>query len=181
MIDRPSALEMLHREIPQVNLIKHLIATEAVMKGLAEEFGEDVELWGRTGLLHDLDYARTMDDPARHARLSVEMLGSEMPDTSLHAILAHCGHIPAESRLDKALRCADPVTGLITAAALMHPSRKLAAVEIGFLMKRFKEKRFAAGADRDQIAECQGIGLDLEKFLTLALWSMQAAAEELGL
>jgi predicted hydrolase (HD superfamily) len=109
------------------------------------------------------------------------MLKGDLPEDSLQAILAHCGHVPAESLLDKAIRCADPVTGLITAAGMMHPSKKLSAVDVPFLMKRFKEKRFAAGANRDQIAECQLLGLELEEFLGIALNSMQGVAEELGL
>ena len=151
------------------------------MGGLAEKLGEDLELWSRTGLLHDLDYAQTVDDPARHALLSVEMLKDDLPSEGLHAILAHCGHVPALSTIDKAIRCADLVTGLITAAALMHPSKKLAFLDGTFLLKRFKEKRFAAGANREQIAECEIIGISLEDFLGLSLTAMQGASEELGL
>lgn len=181
MIGRVEGLRRLHDEIPQSNLIKHLIATECVMRGLAARLGEDEELWGITGLMHDLDYARTANDPERHARMSVEMLKGDLPDASLQAILAHCGHVPAVSRMDKAIRCADPVTGLITAAAMMHPTKKLAVVDVPFLMKRYKEKRFAAGANREQIAECTQLGIELEEFLEIALRSMQGAAEELGL
>lgn len=151
------------------------------MRGLARHLGQEEEVWARAGLLHDLDYARTADEPARHARLTVEMLAGQLPDEALHAILAHPGHVAAESLLDQALRCADPVTGLIAAAALMHPSKRLAGVDAPFLMKRFKEKRFAAGADRDQIACCREIGLELEQFLGMALTAMQEVAGELGL
>jgi len=181
MLTREEGLRRLHEEIPQANLIKHLIATESVMRGLAERFGEDADLWAITGLMHDLDYSRTADDPERHARLSVEMLADDLPQSSLRAILAHCGHVPAESLMEKAIRCADPVTGLITAATMMHPSKKIAAVDLPFLLKRFKEKRFAAGASREQIAECALIGLELDDFLTIALTLMQGASEELGL
>jgi len=181
MIGREEALEMLRREIPQVNLIKHTIAVEAVMRGMARRLGGDEEIWSRAGLLHDLDYAHTMEDPERHARMSVEMLQGALPEPALRAILAHCGHIPAVSPMEKAIRCADPVTGLITAAVFMHPARKLAALDVGFLMKRFKEKRFAAGANREQISECEGLGLSLEEFLNLALASMQESAADLGL
>jgi uncharacterized protein len=181
MINRDEAMRLLRAEIPQINLIKHLIAVEAVMRALARHLAADEEVWSRAGLLHDLDYAKTMDDPSRHARMSVEMLKGQLPEDALHAILAHCGHVSAESIMDKAIRCADPVTGLITAAALMHPSKKLANVELPFLQKRFKEKRFAAGADREQIAECRLVGLELEQFLALALNAMQGVSEDLGL
>jgi len=181
MISRDRALEMLRQEISQVNLIKHVIAVEAVMRGMARRLGGDEEVWSRAGLLHDLDYSRTVDKPEQHARLAVEMLKNELPPDALQAILAHCGHVAAVSPMDKAIRCADPVTGLITAAALMHPSRKLEGINVGFIAKRFKEKRFAAGADRDQIAECLNLGIELEDFLGLALDSMRESSEELGL
>jgi len=181
MITRKEALDLLHQEIPQPNLIKHVLAVEAVMTGLARRLGGDEEVWSRAGLLHDLDYAHTMDNPERHGRMSVEMLTGRLPQDALQAILAHCGHIEANTAMDKAIRCADPVTGLIVAAALMHPDRKLASVDVHFLLKRFKEKRFAAGADREQIAECRNLGLELEEFLSLALMAMQGASQELGL
>lgn len=181
MIAREAALERVTKEIVAPNLIKHSIATEAVMRGLAVRLGEDESLWGLTGLLHDLDYAQTFDKPELHARLSVKMLAGDLPEESLHAILAHCGQIEAESVMDWAIRCSDPVTGLVTAAVFMHPARNLAALDVGFLAKRYKEKRFAAGANREQIAECERIGVPLDEFLGIALTSMQAASTELGL
>ena len=98
----------------------------------------------------------------------------------MHAIRAHPGHIPCESKLDWALYCSDPVTGLIVAGVLMHPTKKLADVDEGYMLRRFKEKRFAAGADREQIAKCQELGLSLEEFMGLALKGMRSISDELG-
>jgi predicted hydrolase (HD superfamily) len=156
-------------------------AVEAVMRALAGCLGAEADLWGVTGLLHDLDYAETAEDPQRHARLTCQMLAGRLPDEALHAILAHCGHVPAETPMDWALYCADPTTGLIVAAALMHPSKKLGGLDAQFLLRRFNEKRFAAGADREQIKRCGELGLELEDFLGLSLAAMQGVAAELGL
>ncbi len=180
MIDRASALELVRRRAPNENLFKHMLAVEAVMRALARHFGEDEEVWGLTGLLHDLDYAQTVDDFARHGYVTCEELEGKLPPEALHAILAHPGHVPAESRLDWALYCSDPVTGLVVAAVLMHPSHRLSEYRLKSLKKRFKDKRFAAGADRDQISTCEKIGLQLDEFLALALEAMTGIADELG-
>lgn len=181
MIDRKAALALINDRVPNQNLIKHMLSVEAVMIKLAQRFDEDEQLWGMTGLLHDLDYAETVDNFSRHGYVTCEMLEGELPSEALHAILAHPGHVPAENRLDWALYCSDPVTGLITAAVLMHPSRKLAGYKVKSLKKRFKDKRFAAGADRTQIMTCSELGLELEDFLVLSLESMTPIAEEIGL
>lgn len=164
------------------NLFKHMLATEAVMAGLAGLLGEDVEAWAKAGLVHDLDYDQTADDTARHGLLSAEML-EEMgfPPDIVHAVKAHNDHAPRESAMDKALYASDPVTGLIVAAALMHPSKKLAELDVPFVMRRFDEKRFAAGANRDNIRTCSDLGLTLEEFLGVAISSMQKISDELGL
>jgi len=181
MIDRSEALALVEAQVKNRNLVKHMVAVEAVMRGLARRLGAEEELWGLTGLLHDLDYSLTMDNPARHARMGCEMLEGKLPPEALHAILAHPEHVPPESRFDWALYCADPVTGLVVAAALMHPSKKLAGVDLEFLKRRFQGKRFAAGANREQIQQCSRLGLELDEFLNLALTAMQGAADELGL
>ncbi len=179
---RDEAMELVRSQVSNENLIKHMLATEAVMRELAVHFGEDEELWGMAGLLHDLDYDRTVDDFPRHGLLTAEMLESYAVDERVvHAIKAHPGHVPAESRLDKALCAVDPLTGLLVAAALMHPTRKLRNVDVEFVLKRFKEKRFAAGANREQMQTCAGFGLELESFVSIALRAMQAIDTELGL
>jgi len=181
MINRAEARALVETHVANRNLVKHMLAVEAVMRGLARRFGEDEELWGVTGLLHDLDYTVTVDNPARHAHVTCEMLAGKLPAEALHAILAHPEHVPPESRFDWALYCSDPVTGLVVAAALMHPTRKLASLDLDFLKRRFQEKRFAAGANREQIQQCRQVGLELDDFLQLALTAMQGIAGELGL
>ena len=157
------------------------IAVEAVMRGLARKLGEDEELWGSTGVVHDLDYQETVENFTKHGHITCEMLEGKLPPEALHAILAHPGHVTAETPFDWALYCADPITGLIIAAALMHPSKSLAGLQVKSVKKRFKDKRFAAGADRDQILSCTNLGIERDDFLDLALESMRTVSDELGL
>lgn len=181
-MEREEALKLIKEKVSNKNLRKHMLATEAVMRRLAEKLGEDESLWGLAGLLHDLDYDLTADDFPRHGRLTAEMLaGTDVPEEAVYAIQSHPGHFPRKNPLDKALYAVDPVTGLIVAAALMHPAKKLKALDVDFLMRRFKEKRFAAGADRDQIRACSEIGLELEDFMMLSLEAMQGIDGDLGM
>lgn len=181
MISREDAYKLVQEKVKQKNLVKHILAVEAVMRALAEHFDEDVEYWGLTGLLHDLDYSKTVDHPEKHTFLTEEWLNDyDIPDDMMHAIRAHPGHIPCETKLDWALYCSDPVTGLIVAGVLMHPSKKLTHVDEGYMLRRFKEKRFAAGANREQIMKCEELGLSLEEFIGLALNGMRSISDELG-
>ncbi len=181
MINRDEALKLVMQHVSNKNLVKHMIAVEGVMRHLAGHFNEDEEMWGLAGLLHDLDYSETVDDFSRHGFRTVEILKEhDVPSAVLHAINSHPGHIPRESLMDKALYAVDPLTGLIVAAVLMHPQKKLDALEVDFIVRRFKEKRFAAGADRDQIRSCSELGLELEEFLELGLQGMQNVSEQLG-
>jgi hypothetical protein len=182
-MDRETAYKLVKSKVKQGNLIKHIVSVEAVMRRLAEHFGEDVERWGLLGLLHDLDYSETADDHKRHTYVTREWLQEypEFDDEFLRAIHCHAGHLPCETRMEWALYASDATTGLVVAAVLTHPSRKLAQIQVKSLLKRFKEKRFAAGADREAIAGCSQIGLTLEEFLTLALDGMRNISDELGL
>jgi predicted hydrolase (HD superfamily) len=154
------------------------------METLARHFGlaeTDVERWALAGLLHDLDYAETADDFERHGVVTAELLAGQIDEDMLHAIMAHAGKAPRESLMDKALYAADPTTGFVVAAALVRPDKSLAHVEVRSLLKRWKEKAFARGASRDQMAACEDLGLTREEFLALALAAMQARADEIGL
>jgi predicted hydrolase (HD superfamily) len=136
------------------------------------------------GLLHDIDVELTNADLAIHSKPGAEMarkLGAS--EAACHAILTHneAHGIPCETLMDKALFCADPITGLITACALVRPDKKLASLEAKSVRKRFKEKSFAAGANRTNIAACSNIGLDLDAFIELGVAAMQGVAAELGL
>ncbi len=182
MLSRDDALKLVKQHVSNRNLIKHMIAVEAVMRVLARHFKQDEEVWGLAGLLHDLDYAETVDDFERHGFRTAEILSEEdLPEEILNAIRSHPGHLPRETLIEKALYAVDPLTGLIVAAALMHPEKKLAALDVDFVLRRFKEKRFAAGADRDQIRSSSEFGLELEEFLDLGLKGMCQVADELGL
>lgn len=178
------ARALVAERIPTSNLVGHCVATEAIMGALAAHFGlaeADRTRWALAGLLHDLDYAETGEDPARHGLVTAELLDGKVDDEILHAILAHAEKAPRESLMDKALYAADPTTGFIVAAALVRPDRSLANVELRSLLKRWKEKAFARGAKREQMATAEDIGLTREEFLGLSLAAMQARSAELGL
>ncbi|NQS98036.1 MAG: HDIG domain-containing protein [candidate division Zixibacteria bacterium] len=182
MITRPEALKLVKKNVKNKNLVKHMIAVEGIMRRLARHFNEDEELWGVTGMLHDLDYDLTVDDFSRHGLVTAELLqGIDVPPELIRAIKTHPGHLPAESLMEKSLYAADPISGLIVAAALMHPSKKISGLDADFLNRRFKEKRFAAGADREQIRACSEMGLELEEFFRLSIEGMTQVADELGL
>jgi uncharacterized protein len=184
MISRDEAFELVTERIPQPNLVSHCVATEIIMRALAErlELAEaDADRWAVAGLLHDLDYAETAEDPARHGLVTAEQLDGRIDDEMLHAILAHADKAPRESLMDHALWCADPTTGFIVAAALVRPEKDLAGVQVKSLKKRWKEKAFARGACRDQMAGHEALGLERDEFLGIALEAMQGRASEIGL
>jgi len=183
-MDRKEAVESVKANIENDNLLKHMLATEAIMSALAKRLGEDQEEWGLTGLLHDIDMELTEGDMSSHSKLGADLV-KEMgaSEVMAHAILSHneTHGVPLETKLDKALFCADPLTGLIIAAALVRPDKKLAGVEAKSVRKKFKEKSFAAGANREQIASCSELGLELDEFIELGLKAMQGIADQLGL
>ena len=181
-LTRTEAYALVEQKIGVNNLLKHILAVEAGMRRLAEHFGEDVEYWGLTGLVHDLDYNETKNDPKRHTYLTREWLETyHLPEEMQYAIHAHPGHVPCQSRLDWALYSTDPTTGFIVACALMHPSKKLINIDADFMLRRFDEKRFAAGATRENMAACSHLGLELSEFLILVRDGMLRISDGLGL
>ncbi len=181
---REEALDSVRANVENENLVKHMLATEAIMRALARYLGEDEEEWGLTGLLHDIDVELTEGDMNSHSKLGADLareLGAS--EAIAHAILSHneMHDVTRTSKLDKALFCADPLTGLITAATLIHPDKKLANLEAKSVGKRYKEKSFAAGANREHIAKCSELGLELDEFIGLGLKAMQGVAADLGL
>ena len=181
---RDEALSSIEENVGNQNLIKHMLATEAIMQALAERLGEDVEAWGLTGLLHDIDVELTQDEPQMHSKLGADLvkeLGAS--EAMSRAILCHneVHGVAPETLLEKALFCVDPLTGLITAGTLIRPDKKLSGLTSESLVKRFGEKRFAAGANREHIARCEEIGLSLEEFLRRGLEAMQGISDSLGL
>ena len=183
-MEREIALAAVERNVANRNLVAHMLATEAIMRALAERFGEDADEWGITGLLHDIDVEITQGDMRQHAKIGAEMaLELGATEAQAQAILKHneTHGLPRETLLEKALYCADPLSGLITATALIRPEKQLANVALKSVRKRFKERSFAAGANREQIALCGQIGLELDDFLEIGLTAMQQVAPELGL
>lgn len=183
-MDRSEALAELKDNLTKENLIKHCIAVEAGMQELAEHFDKDVKKWRLAGLLHDIDYDETKDDPKQHSVLGAKMLEDLGVDKDIiYAVKVHneVHGLPRKTKLDKALYSVDQLTGLIVAATLIHPDKELAAVDVEFVMNRFEESSFAKGVDRDQIKACSELGLKLEDFIDLVLIGMQSKSNELGL
>lgn len=183
-MDRTEVLKELTARLTNKNLIKHSLAVEAIMRELAAYFKENLEQWGLAGLLHDIDYDRTANDPSMHSIIGAEILeGLGVDGTVVYAVKAHNSHhgLERKANIDKALFCADPVSGLLTAGALILPSKKLEDVTVDFIMRRFNEKAFARGANREQIMTCGELGLSLEKFIEISLNAMKGIAAELGL
>ncbi|MCL6450047.1 MAG: HDIG domain-containing protein [Acetobacteraceae bacterium] len=181
---REEALAAVKRNLKNPNLLKHTLAVEAVMRRLAGRLGQDPERWGLAGLLHDIDYSLTFEDPERHSQVGADMLAEMGLDAELvEAVRAHNDRhgLPRTTDMARALYAADPLTGLIVAAALIHPQKRLAPLDPAFVLNRFKEKSFARGARRDAIESCSELGLGLEEFVALGLEAMQGVAAELGL
>ena len=183
-MDRTEALAAIKARVQNENLIKHMLATEAIMRALARRFNQNEDEWGLVGLIHDVDVELTQKEPQSHSKLGADLarqMGASEP--MCHAVLCHneAHGVPCETLLDKALFCTDPLTGLITAGALIRQEKSLAGLNTESLKKRFKEKRFAAGASREQIATCSELGLELDEFIELGLKAMQGVAKELSL
>lgn len=181
---RDEALVLLKSYVKNKNLIKHMLAVEAVMRHVAKRLDQSDEDFGLAGLLHDIDYDQTADDPAAHSVVGAEILEKAgLPQHIVHAVKAHNHHhgIQRHTLLDKALYAVDPLTGLIVAAALIHPDKKLASIDSDFVLNRFREKSFARGANRETIATCESLGLSLEEFVSIGLAAMHSIAREIGL
>ncbi|HNV69248.1 MAG TPA: hypothetical protein PKO06_06080 [Candidatus Ozemobacteraceae bacterium] len=180
---RNEALKLLQLHLSQDSLIKHSLATEAIMRALATRFSENADRWGLLGLLHDLDFESTKDNMALHGKKTVELLGQTLDNVERQAILSHnemTGFVRA-SRLDHALAAAESVTGLIAATALIYPDKKLTSVKVSSVIKRMKQPAFARAVSRETIMECEKIGLTLDEFITLSIEAMKSVADDLGL
>jgi len=184
-MDREKALQLLSSHLKTENLLKHCLASEAIMRSLAKELNEDIEKWGIAGLLHDLDFEKTKDDPANHTLVSANILEGHGVDSEIiKAIKGHNAEalgINRESKLDFALAAAETVTGLIIATALIYPDKKLKSVKIKSVLKRMKEKAFAKNVNREIIKECENLGIALERFIEISIKAMQEISDDLGL
>jgi len=181
---REEALKLLREYTTNENLIKHALAVEAAMRGYAEKFGEDPEKWGVVGLLHDFDYEKypsPEDHPFKGAKILQER---GYPQEMIRAILAHGDHtaVPRETLLEKALYAVDELTGLIVAVALVRPSRKISEVEVKSVMKKWKDKAFARGVNREDIERgAKELGIELREHIKNVLQAMKEISYELGL
>ena len=184
-MDRQQALDLMEGHMRADNLRKHCLATEAVMRALAERLDEPVDLWGIAGLLHDLDYEETADNPLEHGlRTAVILAESDLPTEVINAIKAHNAEVlglERKSKLDFALTCAESITGMVIATALVYPDKRLQSVKPKSILKRMKQKDFARRVNREQIRLCEEIGVDLADFAELSLMAMQGISDELGL
>jgi putative nucleotidyltransferase with HDIG domain len=184
-ITREQALHLVKQHIKSRNLLNHCLASEAVMRALANHVGEDPDKWGLAGLLHDLD-AETHADLHVHTNETSRILHDKGVDKEIvEAIRLHNEQAnPGEqrnSRFQHLLAAGETITGLIAATALVYPDRKLASVQPKSVRKRMKEKAFAAGANREIIRECESGGIPLDEFCDISLRAMQGIAGELGL
>ena len=196
MITREQAIKILHENMESANLRRHCYAVEAVMRSLARFFKEDGEKWGIVGLLHDGDYEKTKATPEKHTLLMVEWLKAvgETDPEIFSAILSHnyahlveadigdSGAHEPKNKMEWSLYCCDELTGLIVAVALVKPDKTLASVTVDSIMKKWKERSFAAGVKREQIEKCdEKLNIPLVDFVGIALEAMQGISEELGL
>ncbi len=184
-MERNKALNLLKDNLNKDNLVKHSLAVEAAMKELADYFDEDVDKWGICGLLHDIDYEKTKGDLETHSKVGSEMLREwGFEEEICDAVLSHNGAhgVEPETLMAKSLYCADSLTGLIVAATLVLPSKRVSDLKVKNVLNRFKEKDFASSVNRENIKQCESLlGLDLEEFVGIILRSMQKISEDLGL
>ena len=181
---REEAADLMHEWIEKDGLRKHAYGVEAAMRAYAGKFGEDAETWGVVGLLHDFDYERyptAEDHPYRGAEY-LRSLG--LDETLVRAILSHAAYtgVPRETLLAKALFAVDELVGMITAAAYVQPSRKVADVTPKSVLKKMKDKAFARSVNRDEIRQgAEELGVPLEEHIGFVIEAMVAAADDLGL
>jgi len=184
-ITREEALALLKEYIKNENLVKHCLASEAIMRALARKLGHDEELWGIAGLLHDLDFEETKEATSRHGVKTAQILKERgVCAEIIEAIKAHNAEglgLERRSDFDHALAAAETVTGLIVATALVYPDKKLASVKVRSITKRMKKKDFARAVNREIIMECEQFGLSLDEFVGIGLEAMQDIHEALGL
>ena len=182
MINRDEAIERVKEHVTNENLVNHMIAVGAIMKGLAEEFDEDPQLWEVVGILHDIDYETFGDDFSSHGAKSAEMVKDLLPEEGVRAIKSHnpmTGFEP-ESRFEIALLAADAISGMIVANALVRP-KNLEGMKPSSIRRRMKDSRFAKQISRENIMMCEDIGLSFNDFARISIKSMQDVAEEIGL
>ena len=187
-VTRDQAYEILHKYMEGERYLEHSYAVEAIMRGVAEKLApEEVEYWGVVGLLHDLDeeHCEWKEHPETHGPTSVEILKKDGIDDPV-LFDAICAHNPesgvkAKTKLQYAILASDPMSGFLKAIAQIYPDKKIASVKHKSVLKRFRELRFAAGANRDYMEAIEFTGMDFDEFIDIALEAMRGIADRIGL
>ncbi len=181
---RNRALELLHQHIKNPKMIAHCLASEAVMRKLAIHFRQDEDDWGLCGLMHDIDVEITNADPLVHGTLSRSILQPlEMTENAIEAIERHnemSSDMPRDKIIHHALAAAETITGLVFATAMVYPDKKISSVKAKSVVKRMKEKLFAASVKRENIMECELIGISISDFALMTIDALSPIQEELG-
>ena len=182
-MNHSQALALVREYVNNENLVRHMLAVEAAMRFYAAKFDQDQEMWGVTGLLHDFDWEihPTLEQHPQQGALILQARG--VPDEIIRAILSHADHtgVPRQTTMEKCLYACDEITGLITAVALVRPSHSLDDLTVSSVKKKWKDKAFAAGANREEIAQAaQEFGVELWEHVGNVIQAMREIAPELG-
>lgn len=182
---REQAYALLRQYVKDEKMIVHSLSSEAVMRALANRLGKDEETYGLAGLLHDIDVEVTNADPKKHGLVSVEILREHgIEEEIIDAISMHNEEATGKDRTTEfqhALAAGETITGLIYATTLVYPDKKIAGIKYKSVKKRMKEKSFAASVSRENIMECEKIGLPLDEFIQLSVDAMRTISDEIGL
>jgi predicted hydrolase (HD superfamily) len=184
MISREDAIRLLEENIQAENMRKHCYASEAVLRAMADKLGKNKDEWGLAGLLHDIDVEITNADPLTHGPYAEKLLAGKISNEMLDAIVMHNEMATGKERTTEfqhALAAGETITGLITAVTLVYPDKKIASVKPKSVTKRMKQKAFAASVKRENILECEKIGIPLPEFAELSVIAMREISDKLGL
>lgn len=178
------ALRLVKTNVKRGNIVKHMIAVQAIMRALAKRLGGDEDLWAITGLLHDIDFDKTFEKPEEHGLMAERLLEGLVPEEVVRAIKSHNSKytgVKPETPMEKALIAADAISGLLIACALVMPSKKIRDVKLRTVKKKFKDKDFARGSDRNRILTCGDLGITKEEFFEISLIALKEISQELSL
>jgi uncharacterized protein len=184
-ITREDALILLREHLKNEKLVAHCLASEAIMRALADKFGKDPEVWGIAGLLHDLDYEITGEDSASHGAVSAKILEEKGVSPEIADVIkkhnAEGLGLARSTLFEHALTCAESITGMIVATALVYPDKKISSVKVSSVTKRMKTPHFARAVSRERILECEKAGIPLDEFVGISIKAMSQIADQIGL
>jgi predicted hydrolase (HD superfamily) len=182
-MEKRQALDLARQHVKKESNLKHMIAVGGIMRELAIHLGQDAQDWEAVGILHDIDF-ESCTGPEDHTLVAQKILCDHLDQALIEAIMAHNHEhtgVAVDNDLKRGLICSDAASGLIVAATLVLPSKRIVDVNTRSLMKKYNSKDFAKGVSRERIALCEELGLSLEEFLGIALTGMVGIAEEIGL